>query len=235
MPVRMGWLASGGVRPTGTVRMDFAAQAIRYATLKGATVINCSWASAETAGLDSAVSAAVAAGITIVSSSGNYSSPNYLATRSDVISVAATDSNDVYWAGSETGPWLDIAADGTAITTTYLQTTGPDSIGMRQPTYVRNMLGTSFAAPQVSAAVALMQARMRALGRAPLAPASMNIWLRQTADDVSAQNPGMTDIAPRLNLYRMLTDPGLVSVARARDPRGRGSRWFRAASRRTCR
>ena len=35
--------------------MDFAAQAIRYATRMGANVINCSWASAYTAGLDSAL------------------------------------------------------------------------------------------------------------------------------------------------------------------------------------
>ncbi len=212
MPVRMGWLANGSVRPTGTVRMDFAAQAIRYATLKGATVINCSWASAYTAGLDSAVSAAVAAGVTVVSASGNYSSANYLATRGDVISVAATDSNDVYWVGSETGPWLDIAAGGTAITTTYIQTAGADSIGSRQPAYVRGMVGTSFAAPQVSAAVALLQSQRRAQGRTPVPPAGVNLWLRQTADDVTAANPGMPDIAPRLNLYRMLTEAGLVAV-----------------------
>jgi subtilisin family serine protease len=213
MPVRMGWLPEGSSRPNGAVRMDFAAQAIRYATLMHANVINCSWASAETAGLDSAVAEANTAGSIIVVASGNYSSPNYLATRSDVIAVGATDETDAYWGGTETGPWLDLVARGTNMTSTYLQTTSADSLGYRQPAYVSGVTGTSVAAPVVSGAAAMVQAYLRSQGMNPLNPWSMRTRLQQTGDDVSAANPGQPYLVPRVNLYRAMTDPGLVSVA----------------------
>ncbi len=219
MTCRVGWLPQGASRPNGAVRMDFVAEAIRYATRMGAAVINCSFASAYTAGLDSALTAAYQAGSIVVSASGNYSSPNYMATRPDVISVGATDGNDVYWAGTETGPWLDLVARGYAMCSTYIQTTTPDSIGYRTPDYVGNATGTSMAAPVVSGVIAIVQAYMRSVGQQPLLPGSMLTRLRQTGDDVSAENPGQPYLVPRVNLYRALTDPGLLAVGPAVPPR----------------
>lgn len=215
LPVRMGWLAQGSSRPTGTVRMDFAAQAIRYATRVHANVINCSFASAYTAGLDSALSEAYQAGSIVVVASGNNSSPNYIGTRSDVIAVGATDANDVYWSGTETGPWLDLVARGVSMRSTYLTTTSADSIGYRQPDYISGVTGTSMAAPVVAGVAAVMQAYMKSHGKALLTPGSMRDRLRLTGDDVSAANPGQPYLVPRVNLYRALTDPGLTAVGDA--------------------
>lgn len=220
MPVRVGWLPLGSPRPNGVVRMDFVAQGLRYAARSGAKVINCSFSSDYTAGLDSAVTAAVAAGATIVVASGNYTQANYLATRSDVIAVGATDAGDAYWAGTETGPWLDIVAPGVAMNTTMVTTTSSDSVGYRQPTYTYNVTGTSVAAPVVAGVAALLDARMLALGQSPLLGASMRQRLRDTGDDVSAWNPGQPYLVPRVNAYRALADPGLTGVAPGAFARG---------------
>lgn len=219
MSVRMGWLPLGSQRPNGAVRMDFAAQAIRYATRAGARIVNCSFASAYTAGLDSALVAANAAGVTVIVSSGNYTQSNYMATRSDVISVAACDSSDAYWSGSETGPWLDLVADGVSITSTFITTTTSDSIGYRQPSYASVLTGTSFAAPVVSGCAALLEARMLAIGQPQLTMVGVRGWLQHTGDDVSAANPGQPYLVPRVNLYNALTDTGLLGVPPLVPPR----------------
>ena len=214
MPVRMGWMGRGGTRPNGFVRMDFAAQAVRYATLNGATVMNCSWSSDYLAGLDAALTAATRAGIAIVNASGNFGSPAYLGSREDVISVAATDSTDQYWPGSVTGPWLDLAADGVNMTSTCVVGTAGDSIAVRQPGYVSGLDGTSFAAPQVAGAVALLQAQAGQRSRPRLTPLGLRLRLVETADDVSATNPSISYPAPRLNLLRALTDPPTSTAVR---------------------
>jgi subtilisin family serine protease len=217
LPVRMGWLPLGGARPGGAVRMDFAAQAIRYATRMHANVINCSFASAATAGLDSALAEAYQQGSIVVVASGNFSSPNYMSTRSDVIAVGATDAADAYWVGTATGPWLDLVARGTLMNSTSLTGDGPDSIGYRQPSYIAGVSGTSMAAPVVSGAAAIVQAYARLLGKPPVTPAGMLWRLSQTGDDVSGANPGQPYLVPRVNLYRALTDPGFAAVGPRAD------------------
>jgi hypothetical protein len=214
MVVRMGWFPRLGTHPAGNVRMDFAAQAIRYATLNGASVINCSWSSDYLASLDSAVTAATRAGVTVVTASGNFGSPAYLGGRDDVISVAATDSTDVYWIGDVTGPWLDLCAAGVDMTSTSLVAVSADSLGSRQPSYVTGMDGTSFAAPQVAGAAALLQARRLHLGLRRLTPLGVRLRLMETGDDVHAVNFNFTDIRPRLNLLRALTDPPTSTATR---------------------
>ena len=219
MAVRMGWLPLGGARPNGFVRMDFAAQAIRYATRNGASVMNCSWSSAYTAGLDSAVTAATRAGVVVVNASGNSGgAPAYLGGREDVISVAATDSTDRYWSPSLTAPWLDLAADGVNITTTCVVGNVGDSIAVRQPGYIHGEDGTSLAAPQVAGAVALLQSRRRSRGGDPLTPLGIRLRLVETADDVRALSPTIANVAPRLNLLRALTDPPTSTAVRTGAP-----------------
>jgi len=153
------------------------------------------------------VSAATRAGVTVVNASGNFSSPAYLGSRDDVIAVGATDSTDTYWSGTEGGTWLDLVADGVNITSTYLSGSNSDSLGNRQPAYSPLYTGTSFSSPQVAGAVALLQAQRRAAGRPPLTPMGALLRLRESGDDVSAENPGQPFLVPRLDLYRALTDP----------------------------
>jgi subtilisin family serine protease/chitodextrinase len=214
MPVRMGWAYNGAGAYAGEVRMDFAAKAIRYATRMGATVINCSWASDNTDGIDTAVEAAARAGVTVVSAAGNNNQPHYLAGRDDVLAVAATDSTDHYATFSNFGPYVDLSAPGVGIRSTSIAfpRAGTDSVGRRQPAYntgVFNGNGTSFSAPLVSGAAALIQSRyVWPNARRLLTPRGVQLRLMESADDLSAVNPGTSGLfgAGRLNAYRALTE-----------------------------
>ena len=209
MPLRIGWLQSGGLPPAGLIDMSYAAAAIRYATRMGVSVINCSWQSQNTGGLDAAVSAATRAGMIIVNASGNFGTPfTYLGQREDVISVTATDSTDAVWSGAVRGPWVDLAAAGVIMTSTMIQRLSTsDSLTSRTPTYRSFINGTSFAAPQVAGAAALVQAQRLHQGLRPLTPMGMNLRLRETADGIAAQNTSITGYGTgRLNLERALTD-----------------------------
>ena len=219
MPLRIGWLQSGGLPPAGTVDMSYAAAAIRYATRMGVAVVNCSWQSQNTGGLDAAVTAATRAGMVLVNASGNFGTGfTYLGQREDVIAVAATDSNDVVWVNAVRGPWVDLSAAGLSMTTTMIKRVSTsDSLAGRTPDYRGFINGTSFAAPQVAGAVALLQAQRRHAGLDPLTPMGMNLRLRETADDISTQNPALTGYGTgRLNLLRALTDPPHSLAVRTR-------------------
>ncbi len=220
MPLRMGWLQSGVFPPAGVVDMSYAAAAIRYATRMGVHVLNCSWQSQNTGGLDAAVTAATRAGVVIVNASGNFgTSFTYLGQREDVIAVTATDSTDTVWSNAVRGPWVDLAAGGVNITSTMFQRlSATDSLVGRTPAYKGFINGTSFAAPQVAGAVALLQAQRRHQGLDPLTPMGANLRLRETTDDLSALNPLITDYGTgRLNLFRALSDPPRSLAIRTRS------------------
>ncbi len=206
MPLRIGWQPAGGTPPNGDVSMDYAAQAIRYATLMHVQVLNCSFSSLFLSSLDAAVTAASRAGTALVVASGNGNDPAYLGQREDVIAVAGVDSSDVIWPGSVLGAWVDLSADATGIVSTFLKRTTPDSVGARQPSYRGFLNGTSYAAPQVASALALMQAQRLHQGRVPYTVAGAVMRLRETADDISALNTGTGYGAGRLDVYRALTD-----------------------------
>lgn len=208
MPVRMAWATN--TNPLGLVDMSFAAQAIHYAWKNGAHVINASWASLITNGLDTAALAALRAGVTIVSAAGNNGQPHELALFDDVIAVAATDRFDQLAGFSNRGPWVDVSAPGAEMVGPFVAHAGSDSLAARTPTYnTAGLGGTSFAAPLVSGAAALVHARRRALGLKPITPTGMRLRLRETSDDIAAQNPSGGFGAGRLRLDRALTDgPG---------------------------
>src|SRR5262249_7036504 len=133
------------------------------------------------AGLDSAVTAATRAGMIVVNAAGNNTTNTYLGQRDDVISVAATDTVDVVWPSSVTGPWVDLSAAGVGMCSTLLTHVSlTDSLAGRTPTYRGFLNGTSFSAPQVAGAVALLQAQRLHHGEHPLTPAGALLRLRET-------------------------------------------------------
>ena len=205
MPLRVAW--STRDHPLGDVSMTYAAQAIRYATRTGASVLNCSFSTEGQPDFDAAVGEAIRAGVTIVLAAGNNGISNWLALRPDIIAVGATDRDDLVAAFSNRGPELDLCAPGERVPSTTLTRPGADSVGMRQSRYLVGVSGTSFAAPQVAAAAALVQSHRRDLGQPPLKQLEMLFRLRDTADDISALNPAGGYGSGRLNLYRALTDP----------------------------
>lgn len=208
MPLRIGWLPNGATPPNGQVDMSYAAAAIRYATRMGVQVLNCSFTSLNQGSLDAAVTVAARAGVTLVVASGNFSgAAAYLGQREETIAVAATDSNDVIWPSAQRGPWVDLVADGLGLVSTYFQRIGPDSIGGRNPAYRANLSGTSFSAPQVAGAVALLQAQRRHLSLPPLTPLGVRLRVRETAEDIRALNPTFTQYGSgRLDLSTLLKD-----------------------------
>jgi len=220
MPLRIAWQPNGFAQPVADVSMTYAAQAIRYATRMGASVINASFASVDSAGsgFGAAVTAATRAGVAIANASGNNFSPSYLGQRDDVLAVAGTDSSDVVWTSSVFGTWVDITAQATAITSTFVnRAAGTDSVASyRVPGYRSGLQGTSFAAPQAAGTMALLQAQRRAQGRGPLTPQALTARLRETADDIRAINPSRVNYGVgRLNAYRALTDRPTTTAVRA--------------------
>jgi subtilisin family serine protease len=203
MPLRVGYQSatSGGV-----VDLSYAAQAIRYATRMGASIINMSFSSVETPELKDALDAAIKAGVVIVVAAGNNGTPNYIGQRDEVITVGATDRSDFVQPWSNHGDYVDLAAPGEEITTTAVARTGTDSLGLRQCGYVSGAYGTSFAAPMVSGAAALVQSYRLMKGKHPFTSNQMRLLLQESADDISAaQDPGSTGYGTgRLDILKAL-------------------------------
>jgi subtilisin family serine protease len=194
MAVRVGWLPN--LSEQGLVRMDFAASGILYATNNGARIINASWGSSTS--LAASVSAAINEGVLIVTAAGNDNDEvaSYLGTRFGVLSVAATDQNDVKASFSSYGSWVELSAPGVAIyTTAYNRFTG-------QSTYA-SVQGTSFSSPIVAGAAALIWS-----ANPDLTLSEMRNLITSTCDDISDVNPGYPDQlgAGRVNLLAALGD-----------------------------
>lgn len=151
---------------------------IVYAAASGAKVINCSWGGpgASTTG-QNVINYAWNKGCIIVAAAGNdnVSTPFYPAAYNNVIAVASTSSSDAKSSFSNYGTWIDIAAPGSNI----FSTTVNSSYG--------NMSGTSMASPMVAGLVGLMWSLNPGLPRA-----SIINCLTSTATNINAQNPNFT-------------------------------------------
>ena len=200
LPVRAGWCAQGY---GGVVRMDFCAQGIMYAVRNGARVINCSWNSDSSGGLDVAADTAIARGAIIVVSAGNQASQsqaaNYLSTRNDCFDVAATDSNDVKYLNSSYGTWIDFSAPGAAVLSTYYNRL-PSDTTLRH--WYAFMDGTSMAAPHVCALSALLLSQDPTRTRA-----DVRSIIASTCDQINGLNPSYVNLlgAGRINAYAALS------------------------------
>ncbi len=169
-----------------------AVLAIYYAVENGADVISNSWSTAdESLLLKDAVDYAHSQGVIIVASAGNDDSdlPQYPACYKNVISVAATDSDDKRWPYSNYGDWVDIAAPGVDILS--LSAEGA-SFGVSNNGYTTILSGTSTACPHIAGSCALL------LSANPLMTFDqLYSVLTRTADPIS---PGICLSNGRVNL-----------------------------------
>lgn len=174
------------------------AEGIVWAADQGADVINLSLGgSAESPVLRDAIGYAVARGAFVVAAAGNDMgpTPSYPAAYDSAFAVGATDaSGNAAWFSNH-GWWVDLAAPGIDIL-------GPaPGIGAQQTYAVGS--GTSFAAPLVAGAAALVLAQTPSL-----TPAAVAERLRTTARDAGPRGvdrsygSGLLDAAAAVGLPR---------------------------------
>jgi subtilisin family serine protease len=149
MAVRAGYKELDG---TGTLEVDDAAEAMRYAVDNGAQVLNLSWGdSGDYTPVREAVQYASASGVILCAAAGNdgEDNPFYPAAYSDpaVLAVGSTNSYNHKADTSNYGTWVDISAPGVGILSTCVGNV-----------YCTKS-GTSMAAPHVTGLTALLFSR----------------------------------------------------------------------------
>jgi len=148
---------------------------IVYAAANGADIINMSWGGPTFTNTgQNVINYAWNQGCILIAAAGNdnVSTQFYPAAFSNVISVAATSSNDTKASFSNYGNWIDISAPGNNIYSTTVSGT------------YGNKSGTSMASPMVSGLVGLMWSLNPGMTRTDL----INCLLT-TATNINAVNP----------------------------------------------
>lgn len=131
---------------SGSGYYSWVANGIVWAADRGAKVINLSLGgTSSSTTLSNAINYAWGKGAVIVASAGNNNTSrrSYPAYYTNVIATAATDQNDKKASFSNYGNWVDVAAPGVSILSTY------------QGSYA-NLSGTSMSAPFVSGLASLV-------------------------------------------------------------------------------
>jgi subtilisin family serine protease len=149
---------------------------ILFAVDHGADVINLSLgATISSTALMSAVQYAVSHDVVIVAAAGNLASdlPFYPAAAPGVVGVSGTDSQDSFWAVSNYGDFIDVAAPGSGIYSTYYDLVNTSGYAW--------MSGTSMASPFVAGLAGLIRSQ-----RGDLTAAETADLLELTANDLGA-------------------------------------------------
>ncbi|WP_189335326.1 S8 family peptidase [Actinoplanes ianthinogenes] len=154
------------------------AQGIVWAADHGADVINMSLGGTDrSSAVSSAVAYARSKGVVVVAAAGNErqkgSPTSYPGADPGVIAVAATDSADQVASYSNAGDYVDVAAPGSSIISTY-------PTGLAAAGYA-TMNGTSMASPHVAAVAALLLA-----AKPGLTPDEVESALEGSAVDLGA-------------------------------------------------
>ncbi|WP_259345668.1 S8 family peptidase [Priestia aryabhattai] len=135
---------------TGNGTLTNIANAIIYAADQGAQVINLSLGGSQgSVTLENAINYAWGKGSTILAAAGNEGSNTltYPAYYENVIAVGSTDSNDQKSSFSNYGTWVEVAAPGSNILSTYIGSN------------YAYLSGTSMACPHVAGLAALLAAQ----------------------------------------------------------------------------
>jgi len=135
----LGWV--------GTLETDDVISAINYATDNNATIISMSFGGSHSAPMQSAINNSYESGTILVAAAGNSgaNSKQYPCGYNNVICVAWTNSDNSSNGDSNYGTWVDVAAPGSSIWSTYYD-----------DAYVSTS-GTSMATPMVAGAIGLIK------------------------------------------------------------------------------
>lgn len=163
----------------GTGNMSDTATGIIWATDHGADVLNMSLGGSErSTAVTNAVAYARSKGVVVVAAAGNEraggSPASYPGADPGVIAVAATDSGDAVASYSNAGSYVDVAAPGSGIISTY-----PTALAASG---YATMNGTSMASPHVAATAALILA-----AHPDLTPDQVESALESTAVDLGTK------------------------------------------------
>jgi subtilisin family serine protease len=148
---------------------------LRWAVSHGANIVNLSLGTTTPSRtLQNAIHDAQEAGVLVIASAGNAGKEqrDYPAGFSEVVAVAAVDSRDTKASFSNFGSHITLTAPGTSIRSTYVNST------------FATWSGTSFAAPFVAGAAALIRA-----AQPRLEPEKVAETLRKSARSVESLNP----------------------------------------------
>ena len=177
-------------------------EGIVYAADHGCKIINCSWGSTARSMLcDEVVKYAQSRGCLIIAAAGNTGTDvkYYPAACDGVICVCGTNQTDVKWSGSTYNYRVDLSAPGEGIYSTAVNNKYQSSSG------------TSFAAPIVAAAAALVWSV-----RQDLSPTQVAELLRVTADNtdtIPANIPFAGKMGSgRINILKALSDHTSPSI-----------------------
>lgn len=138
LPVRV-------VSANGTASLTLIGKAIQYAVTRGASVINLSLNCEESKYISAQIDAACAAGVTVVVAAGNDAkdtSKVFPANHSSVVTVSGLDHDYTLTGSTNYGSNVSYTAPGNYVKTSIYGAPLPE--------------GTSFAAPQIAAAFALV-------------------------------------------------------------------------------
>ena len=192
------FLGASGTGDTGNGILS-----IYYAVDNGADILNNSWGgSGASQALQDAIDYARANGVVVIGAAGNFNTDSLYRPGGlpGVIGVSSTDHDDLKSSFSNFGPYVDVAAPGTAILSTVLNST----YGFKN--------GTSMATPHVSGLAALLKSRNPSLSRFQI-----ESLLLTTADDLGFAGWDTSFGNGRLNAGAALAalESGNVDFARA--------------------
>ncbi|MBU2592517.1 S8 family peptidase [Patescibacteria group bacterium] len=184
---------------------SWIANGMIWAANNGAKVINMSLgAGRKSATLEDAVNYAWSRDVVLVAAAGNSNNPSrtYPAYYENVIAVAATDSNDAKASFSSYGSWVDVAAPGVNIYSTF----------PNHPYSIKKSLnydfgsGTSMSTPHVAGIAALVWARESGLSNqevrnrieqtADMIPGTGSYWIWGRVNACNAVGGNCSGVVP---------------------------------------